>query len=77
MNEVGDYVLPMPATLGVVADCWKSAESLLRKLVRKKYYDLNEECITTLFQREIRVLLLSEVVKDEIRDAFQADLRQA
>ena len=45
--------LRIPATLRAISERWREAEGTLIQLVRTKYFDLDEETLTTLFSREL------------------------
>jgi hypothetical protein len=69
--------LAMPATFNVIIKCWEDAEAELRSVIEKKYHDLDEEFITTLFYGELAFMLREASQKKAIERAFQADLRRA
>jgi hypothetical protein len=69
--------LPIPSTFNVIAKCWENAELELRSVIEKKYHDLDEECITTLFYGELAFTLREASQKKEIERAFLADLHKA
>jgi hypothetical protein len=70
-------ILPMLSTFSVVIQCWEDAEAELRSVIEKKYHDLDEECITTLFYGELAFTLREASRKKAIEQAFLVDLRRA
>ena len=69
--------LAIPHTLGVVVNCWMKAETALRDVVKEKYHDLDEECVTTLFYGELGSVLREATQKKVVAGAFLRDLRIA
>jgi hypothetical protein len=69
-------ILPIPLTLGVVVECWDKAESELRKSIKQKHQDADEEFITRLFLDEFRYLLRKASANKRISQAFLKDLQQ-
>lgn len=67
----------IPSTAVVIADCWMAAERALRRLVRKKYFDPDEEHLTFLFTGELRQVITSERTRVSLRNAFRQDLEVA
>jgi hypothetical protein len=67
----------MPSTFSVIIQCWEDAEAELRSVIEKKYHDLDEECITTLFYGELAFTLREASRKKAIEQAFLVDLRRA
>src|SRR5688572_21998227 len=70
-------ILPMLSTFNVIIQCWEDAEAELRSIIEKKYHDLDEECITTLFYGELAFTLREASRKKAIEQAFLVDLRRA
>jgi len=70
-------ILPIPLTLGVVVECWDKAESGLRKSIKQKHQDADEEFITRLFLDEFRYKLHKASADKRIGQAFLKDLQQA
>ena len=69
--------IPIPQTLGVVIKCWINAETALRDVVKDKYHDLDEECVTTLFYGELGYLLRKASQEKKVERAFRSDLLRA
>lgn len=67
----------VPHTAAVIADCWQKAEKAVRSLIRRKYYDADEEMITFLTAGELRHSLASEKNRLSLRGAFRRDLEDA
>ena len=70
-------LLAIPSTLAVIKNCWEGAEEELRQVVRRKYHDLEEETITTLFHREFRLQLNQASDSNGVSRAFLDDLERA
>lgn len=71
------YAMQIPHTLGVITSCWDKAETELRKSVKKKYHDPDEEFITRLFCGEFSYALRKASERGLIKEAFLEDLRRA
>jgi hypothetical protein len=69
--------MEIPYTLEIITQCWDKAETALRRAVKKKYRDPNEETITWLFCREFSFLLRRASEQGLIEKEFLKDLRRA
>ena len=67
--------IPLPQTLGVVTDCWQTAESKLQEKIRADLPDADEEFITRLFHGSFKEQLRQASEKKLIEAAFLNDLR--
>ena len=59
----------------LITDCWETAERELRKNVRRKFRDRDEEIITELFRAELEVEF-ERVSRGAVAKAFLSDLKQ-
>ena len=69
--------MKIPATLKTIIQCWEKAESNLRRNIKKKYRDPDEEFITRLFCGEFSFSLRKASMQGLIRKSFLEDLRRA
>jgi hypothetical protein len=69
-------ILPIPITLAVVTECWEKAEAALRRSIKQKHQDSDEEFITRLFLDEFRYVLRRASDAKRISQAFLKDLQK-
>ena len=69
-------ILPIPTTLAVVAECWDKAETILRRSIKQKHQEADEEFITRLFLDEFRYVLRKASDAKRISQAFSKDLQR-
>jgi len=68
--------MQIPALGKLITDCWDTAERELRKNVRRKFRDRDEEIITELFRAELEVEFERVSTSGAVAKAFLSDLKQ-
>ena len=63
-----------PALGALITECWLTAEQEMRRIVREKHPDSDEEMITNLFQGELRVATEAASSSGAIAAAFMDDI---
>jgi hypothetical protein len=69
--------MPIPNTAQLIADCWDRAEQALRKSVREKFPDRDEDKITDHFHGELESEFSKASESGKVSRAFQRDLAGA
>lgn len=69
--------MEIPRTLEVIIQCWDKAEAVLRRAIKQKHHDPEEEFITRLFCDEFSFALQKASRQGRIAQEFLMDLRRA